>query len=147
MENSVTKNNINAVSHRSGDQVSKKQGVNRAILPSKTPKENYLVLVATSIPWFPWLLTPITSISAPSSCHLLLCMSVSCLLSLIRTFFTGIEAHQGNLGWLHLKFLNYICKGSFPEYNHIHWFRMEATIPQTMPGTVGGSSGEDTTSN
>ena len=102
MENLVTKNNINAFSHRSGDQMSKKQGANRAILFSKAPKENSSllppVLVAISIPWFPWLLTPITSISAPSSCHLLLCMSVSSLLSLVRTFFTGIKAHQGNLG-------------------------------------------------
>ena len=102
MENLVTKNNINAFSHRSGEQMSKKQGVNRAILPSKPPKENssllLTVLLAISIPWFPWLLTPITSISAPSSCHLLLCMSVSSILSLVRTFFTGIKAHQGNPG-------------------------------------------------
>lgn len=115
--------------------MSKKKAVSRAILPSKAPKENSSllppVLVAISVPWFPWLLTPITSISVPSSCHLLFCMSVSSLPSLVRTFFTGIKAHQGNLGWLHLKFLNYICKESFSEYSHIHWFRMEATVQQT----------------
>lgn len=122
MENLVTKNNINAFSHRSGEQMSKKQGVNRAILPSKPPKENssllLTVLLAISIPWFPWLLTPITSISAPSSCHLLLYMSVSSILSLVRTFFTGIKAHQGNPGWLHLKFLNYICRVFFQIQSH-----------------------------
>ena len=82
------------------------QDVTRDLFPLKTLGENA-----------PWL----HSASAGSKSSLtyrstiLVSASISSLLSLIRTFVSGLRAHLDNLRWPQLEILNYICKDPFSK--------------------------------
>lgn len=75
----------------------------RAILPNRNSDLNSQKLSQQTYKYGCGHLTPLSS-----SHGLFLCASLSSLLSLIKSFVTGLRAYLGNPRWFHLKIFNLI---------------------------------------